>query len=42
MTGRDYQTFDKFLKEMEFWKLRKDKKIRDRQNEIIQQEFESG
>jgi hypothetical protein len=34
--GREYQTFDKFLKEMDYWKLRREKKIRDKQNEIIQ------
>jgi hypothetical protein len=33
--GREYQTFDKFLKEMDYWRLRKEKKIRDKQNEII-------
>jgi len=27
---------------MEFWRLRREKKIRDMQNEMLQKEFESG
>jgi hypothetical protein len=35
VNGREYQSFSKFLQEMDFWRMRKEKKIRDKQNEII-------
>ena len=38
----DSDGFSRFLKEDSVWKMRKDKKIRDLQTEVIQKEIEDG
>jgi hypothetical protein len=40
--SHDRDGFHSFLKEMHVWKMRKEKKIRDLQNQEIQKEIELG